>query len=202
MPWCACGVHFPPPPRQTAREQLRGTMAAESAQLDLEAALGAPGVHQGAPSAPGPAGPGPSPSGASSGQDRGLENGVSDSERGGRAELGSGGGSAGSGQGYGVSGLEDAEGGEGGGAKERLNWDFQKKIDRSSAVAPGGAVGAGGLEGEAEEEQLLVRHVEGRAQALAALTAARQSVIVVAAFVGRVPNLAGLARTCEVSLGS
>ena len=51
---------------------------------------------------------------------------------------------------------------------------------------------------EGGEEQLLQRHVDGRQHLLEAATAGRQDLIVVASLIDRVPNLAGLARTCEV----
>ncbi|GJP36161.1 hypothetical protein CLOM_g20680 [Closterium sp. NIES-68] len=51
---------------------------------------------------------------------------------------------------------------------------------------------------EAEEEALLRGHVEGREGLLQAATGSRQDIIVVASLIGRIPNLAGLARTCEV----
>lgn len=56
----------------------------------------------------------------------------------------------------------------------------------------------GSASGWGQEEHLLRTHWEGRQQLLQAATSGRQQLIVVASLIDRVPNLAGLARTCEV----
>ncbi|CAM6117416.1 unnamed protein product [Calypogeia fissa] len=48
------------------------------------------------------------------------------------------------------------------------------------------------------EEELLISSIESRAKELIRMRGGRQDLIVVASLLGRVPNLAGLARTCEV----
>lgn len=49
------------------------------------------------------------------------------------------------------------------------------------------------------EAELLLESIESRAKELIRMRGGRQDLIVVASLVGSVPNLAGLARTCEVS---
>lgn len=72
------------------------------------------------------------------------------------------------------------------------NWDFQRKI-------PGVEASKASLPPEDElEDELLLGAAESRVRHLAALRGDRQSLIVVASLIGRIPNLAGLARTCEV----
>jgi len=48
------------------------------------------------------------------------------------------------------------------------------------------------------EDQLLMSTIESRIKEMDKMTGGRQDLIVVASLLGHVPNLAGLARTCEV----
>jgi tRNA guanosine-2'-O-methyltransferase len=48
------------------------------------------------------------------------------------------------------------------------------------------------------EEELLVASKESRLKELGHMQGGRQELIVVASLIDRIPNLAGLARTCEV----
>jgi hypothetical protein len=49
------------------------------------------------------------------------------------------------------------------------------------------------------EEELLLASKESRLKELGHMQGGRQELIVVASLIDRIPNLAGLARTCEVS---
>lgn len=84
--------------------------------------------------------------------------------------------------------------------------DFQKKIlshkfDESinTKLATCGKNANGFTLAEIEvEDQLLMSTIESRIKEMDKMTGGRQDLIVVASLLGRVPNLAGLARTCEV----
>ncbi|KAK6935086.1 tRNA/rRNA methyltransferase, SpoU type, partial [Dillenia turbinata] len=88
---------------------------------------------------------------------------------------------------------------------EDLSWDFQRKItvakDERLDANTNPLIGEKGslrtlLEMENEDE-LLQKLVQSRI-ALRSIRANRQQFILVASFLDRIPNLAGLARTCEV----
>lgn len=84
--------------------------------------------------------------------------------------------------------------------------DFQKKIlshrfDESinTKLATCGKNANGFTLAEIEvEDQLLMSTIESRIKEMDKMTGGRQDLIVVASLLGRIPNLAGLARTCEV----
>lgn len=84
--------------------------------------------------------------------------------------------------------------------------DFQKKIlshrfDESinTKLSTSGKNANGFTLAEIEiEDQLLMSAIELRIKEMDKMTGGRQDLIVVASLLGRIPNLAGLARTCEV----
>lgn len=83
--------------------------------------------------------------------------------------------------------------------------DFQKKIlahrfDKSIKTKLTSGKNANGFTlAEIEvEDQLLMSAIESRIKEMDKMTGGRQDLIVVASLLGRIPNLAGLARTCEV----
>ena len=111
-------------------------------------------------------------------------------------------------------------GGDGAGLSSGSN-NWQKKGGTSAATQDGAAVGpwgaalgtaallanasdsaSAGFEGDALESELAAVAAEAADAAAAASTAAgygaRQQLVVVASLLSKVPNLAGLARTCEV----
>lgn len=49
-----------------------------------------------------------------------------------------------------------------------------------------------------KEDKLLVQMMQSRTASMEKLNTGRQEFIVVASLIDRIPNLAGLARTCEV----
>jgi hypothetical protein len=71
------------------------------------------------------------------------------------------------------------------------NPDIQKKMASLRFIDPSTAAEA--------EEELLLSTIESRAKELIRMRGGRQELIVVASLLARIPNLAGLARTCEVS---
>lgn len=52
-----------------------------------------------------------------------------------------------------------------------------------------------------KEDKLLAQVLQSRSQAMERERASRQQLILVASLLDRIPNLAGLARTCEVCDG-
>ncbi|KAK9155092.1 hypothetical protein Sjap_002572 [Stephania japonica] len=87
-----------------------------------------------------------------------------------------------------------------------LSWDFQKKITLSKheqhcndpcSLYDGNKLGRLLFELE-KEDQLLNQALQSRSSSLDKIQANRQHFLVVGSLLDRIPNLAGLARTCEV----
>ncbi|CAN0842679.1 Probable methyltransferase TARBP1 [Linum grandiflorum] len=84
--------------------------------------------------------------------------------------------------------------------------DFQKKITLSTHEKEGTNYGTSSRNDKAQkqllemekETELLDQAVESRRSAIKSITGGRQQCIIVASFLDRIPNLAGLARTCEI----
>ncbi|ONK73420.1 uncharacterized protein A4U43_C04F31310 [Asparagus officinalis] len=80
-----------------------------------------------------------------------------------------------------------------------LSLDFQKKITLYENVLPAANSKSDFFLSELEnEDQLLNPVMQSRNQAMEKLRQSQQQFILVASLVDRIPNLAGLARTCEV----
>ncbi|XP_020547413.1 uncharacterized protein LOC105155957 isoform X2 [Sesamum indicum] len=90
--------------------------------------------------------------------------------------------------------------------QEELLYDFQRKITFSNNDVPDSAPTAfldkttsyGSLLAMAHEDQLLDQLLHSRGLIVEKLKARRQQIILLASLIDRIPNLAGLARTCEV----
>ncbi|KAK4423009.1 putative methyltransferase TARBP1 [Sesamum alatum] len=90
--------------------------------------------------------------------------------------------------------------------QEELLFDFQRKITFSNNELPDSASTAfldkttsyGSLLAMANEDQLLDQLLHSRGMIVEKLKARRQQIILLASLIDRIPNLAGLARTCEV----
>ncbi|GAB2273232.1 hypothetical protein Dimus_008033 [Dionaea muscipula] len=83
---------------------------------------------------------------------------------------------------------------------DTLSVDFQKKFTYLKEI---GAISLNHekhnpLQEMDNEDELLIRMLRSRVKSLEQLKANRQQIIVVASLIDRIPNLAGLARTCEV----
>ncbi|KAK6146391.1 hypothetical protein DH2020_020260 [Rehmannia glutinosa] len=89
---------------------------------------------------------------------------------------------------------------------KELLYDFQRKInfsnnemqDSTSTVLLDKKISYGSLLDMEKEDQLLDQLLHSRGMVVEMLKESRQQIILLASLVDRIPNLAGLARTCEV----
>ncbi|PIN09245.1 tRNA (guanosine(18)-2'-O)-methyltransferase [Handroanthus impetiginosus] len=90
--------------------------------------------------------------------------------------------------------------------QNELSYDFQRKItfsmnelqDSASTVFMDKKTSYRSLSDMVNEDQLLDQFLHTRGVIVEKLKASRQQIILVASLIDRIPNLAGLARTCEV----